>query len=548
MAQRKPSDAPKTPKRPPVDAVTLSWIETESDWAAVAEGCWFDPVAAERVIFFFEHWLTHSKGQFAKEKFLLEPWQKRFLSRLYGWKKAGGKRRFTQFYLEVPKKNGKSTLISGMVLYAIFEEWVAEVYIGAVDRGQASIIFDEAARMVKASKPLAKRLKVIPSKKLIVYKKTDSKIAAMSADAPSKDGVSASFSVFDETHRHKNPDLHEVMENAGAAREQPLLGDITTAGDDLESLCGQLHLQALAIIRGEDLRTDFLAVIYAADPEDDIDDPATWMKANPSMPNVLKLDEFREKLAQAKKTIRGLNLFKRLRLNIWTSLASGWLDVKLWDARRKRIAPEWFEGRKCYAALDLSSRKDLTCLALLFPYGLLGRKVHLVPYFFMPEESVEGRVATDKVPYDRWAAEGFILLTPGNATDHEAIRLKLQDLAEVHEIERVGVDPWNAQHLSNLLAEDGFEVVGVGQSIKTLSEPSKDFEVRILGKTITHDGNPVMSMCVENTVVVADSNENFKPCKRRSTKRIDGVVAAIMGLYLHNFNKPKAKPKLGFFG
>lgn len=523
-------------------------METESDWVAVAEGCWFDQAAADHVCEFFERYLSHSKGQFAKKKFTLAPWQRRFLSRLYGWKTAEGLRRFKQFYLEIPKKNGKSTLISGMVLYAIFEEAVAEVYIGAVDRGQASIIFDEAARMVRASKALAKRLKIIKSKKLIIYSKTDSKIAAMSADAPSKDGVSSSFSVFDETHRHKNRSLHEVMEEAGAAREQPLLGDITTAGDNLDSLCGDLHKTARAVIRGEDTRTDFLGVIYAASPEDDLDDEATWLKANPSMPDVLKVEDFRRKWHEAKKTPRGKKLFMRLRLGIWTSSDSGWIDVKDWDACQLKTPPGFLAGRKCFVACDLSSRKDLTCVMLCFPYGKRGEKLHLVPYFFMPEETLDARTALDKVPYDRWAAEGFIELGPGNSTDHEAIRLKLHELAEAHEFERLGVDPWNCQHLNNLLVEDGFEVAGIAQTIKIMSDPSKDFEARVLDGQITHDGNPVLRSCIENTVVKTDANENFKPCKKASTKRIDGTVAAVMSLYLANLNTPKKKPKVGFFG
>lgn len=538
MAQRKP-------RNPADDPALKPWIRTAADLVAIAEGCWFDPTAAARVCSFFETFLCHSKGQFAEARFLLEPWQRDFLSRLYGWKRADGTRRFREAYLEVPKKNGKSTLLSGIVLYAIFEEPAAEVYLGAVDRSQAGIIFDEAARMVKASKTLRKRLRVLKSKRTIVYDKLDSKIVAMSADAPSKDGVSSSCTVLDETHRHKKRDLYEVMLYAGEARSQPLLINITTAGYDRESLCWELHEKAAAIIKGDGLNVEFLGVIYAADLEkDDLDDPATWLKANPSMPAVLSIENFRKAHAEAKKIRRKWLAFLRLRLNIWTSSECGWISAESWTPLAVNLPPDFLAHRKCYVALDLSSRKDLTVLMLLFPYGK--RKVHLVPIFFMPEDSVEPRSVIDKVPYDKWIAEGWMIPTPGAATDHESIRLKLKELAPIYRIQKVGVDPWNAQHLFNLLEEDGFDVVGIGQGFKSLSEPSKDFEARILEKTLSHDGNPVMTMCVENAVVETDAAENIKPSKKKSTKRIDGVVAAVMTLFLHNFNKPKPKPKVSF--
>lgn len=543
-----PSKRPARHARPKIDPVTARWIFTRSDQVAAEEGCYFDQASADAVCDFFERFLCHSKGQFAAAKFALEPWQRKFLSQLYGWKRRDGTRRFREAYLEVPKKNGKSTLLSGLVLYAIFEEAAAEVYLGAVDRAQASIIFDEAARMIRASPVLTKHLKIIRSKKTITFEATDSKIVAMSADAPSKDGVSSSLTALDETHRHKNSDLYDVMKFAGAARAEPLLINITTAGHDRRSLCWQLHERALSVIKGTAVDVEFLATIFAADPvadKDKLGDPATWMKANPSMPAVLSLEDFRKAYEEAKRLPRTWNAFLRLRLNIWTSSDVGWIPVEKWTPLKKALPPGFLKGRKCFGALDLSSRKDLTALALLFPYGR--GKVHLVPYFFIPEETLEERMRTDKTPYDQWIRDGWLHTTPGSSIDHETIRKKVLELAGDHDLTQLALDSWGIQQLFNQLDGDGLDMVGVRQGYQSLSNPSKDFEARILDGKISHDGNPVMEWCVENCAVEMDGAENIKPSKKKSTKRIDGVVAAVMTLFLLDIHKPKPKPKVGMY-
>lgn len=505
-------------------------IRLPSDKLALAEGCYFDAEAADRVRDFIEAFCKHSAGRFAGEPFILEPWQRDFLRTLYGWKRADGTRRFREFYVEVPKKNGKSTLLAGMALYALFEEPGAEVYLGAVDRSQASIIFDECARMVKASPALSKHLEIIESKKRIVFHARNAKLEAMSADAPAKDGRSSSFTILDELHRFKSAALYDVMKYAGAARDEPLLGIITTAGHDRKSICYEQHERALAVIKGTVEDVELLPLIYAADPEkDDLDDPRTWRKANPSMGRVLKEEDFAKAHKEAKLLPRLWAAFLRLRLNVWTEQVTRWIPLEKWDALKDDASTWDLAGAECFAALDLSSTTDLNSLSLLFPIdgGFLLRK-----YFFVPKESAEKRALHDKVPYPQWIKQGHIVETEGDATDHDAIRLFLGELATHHEIKKLGIDPWNAQQLANQLLQDGFEVEFIRQGYGSLSGPSKDFERMVLSGTIRHDGNPCMRWCVGNVAIEQDAAGNIKPSKRRSAEKIDGVVSTVMTVAL----------------
>jgi phage terminase large subunit-like protein len=546
-ASPSPRPSPKPKPRPKPDP-RLGPIHLPSDAAALELGYSFDPVAADHVCDFIEAFCCHSTGRFAGQPFLLEPWQRDFLRSLYGWKRPDGTRRFREAYLEVPKKNGKSTLLAAMALYGLFEEPGAEVYPGAVDRAQAGIIFNECAKMVRASPALSKHLEIVESKKRIVFAARNAFLSAMSADVPNKDGLNSSLTILDELHRFASPALYDVMKYAGAARAEPILAIITTAGHDRKSICYELHERALAAIAGtaEGGDIEFLAVVYAAGEGDDHDDPATWAKANPSMGQVLKEDDFAKAHKEAKLLPRLWAAFLRLRLNVWTEQVTRWIPLDRWDALAED-ASTWDLGKaKCYAALDLSSTTDLTSLSLFFP-GKAGEKARTLTYFFIPKETAEARARADKVPYLEWIRKGHMIPTEGDATDHDAIRLRLGELAGRHKIVQVGIDPWNAQQLAAQLAQDGFDVVFIRQGFGSLSGPSKAFERLVLAGELAHDGNPCLRWCVANVAVEQDAAGNIKPSKRRSPERIDGVVSTVMATGLASIDKPKPKAWATFF-
>jgi phage terminase large subunit-like protein len=508
------------------------WVRVPADLEAIRQGYYFDEEAAEHVCGFFSRFLRHTTTRkWAGRPFELQPWQRDYLSRLYGWKRADGTRRFRESYLEVPKKNGKSSMVSGLCLYGMFEEPGAEVYQGASNRKQSGIVYREAARMVAASPDLKDLLRVLPSKNTISFAAGNARLKALSADADSEDGANSSLTVLDEVHRFGNRRLYDVMQYAGAARDQPLLVSITTAGTDRHSLCWELHERARAIIEGSTEDLEFLGVIYGCDPEkDDLDDPRIWRKANPSLGVIISEADFSKEYAQAKRIPGRLNNFLRLRLGIWTEQATRWLSTELWDQAADPVGLDWWKGQEAYAALDISSVSDLAALTL---YADAGDHCRIASFFFLPEETVERRSEVDGVPYVRWIQEGHAIETPGNATDHEAIRRKLNDLVEQGvSITRVGMDPWNAAHLANLLADDGFQVEMIRQGYATLSGPAKELERRLLAGKIRHDGNPCMRWCVGNVATETDAAGNIKPSKAKSTERIDGVASLVMVLCL----------------
>jgi phage terminase large subunit-like protein len=387
--------------------------------------------------------------------------------------------------------------------------------------------------MVRASPALSKHLVIVESKKRIICLKRNAKLVAMSADAPNKDGVNASMVILDELHRFSSPALYDVMKYAGSARSQPLFVSITTAGHDRKTICFELHERARAAIAGtaDGGDVEFLPVIYAADPEkDDLDDPKTWHKANPSMGKVLKVEDFRKAHKEAKLLPRLWAAFLRLRLNIWTEQITRWIPLDRWDALADDPDLWDLEGAECYAALDLSSTTDLTSLSLTFPVN--ESEFLTKTYFFVPAETAEQRAIHDKVPYPLWAKQGHLILTEGNATDHDAIRLFLGDLATKYQITKVGLDPWNAQQLANQLMQDGFEVAFIRQGFASLSGPSKDFERHVLSGSIRHDGNICLRWCVGNATVEQDASGNIKPSKKKSAERIDGLLSTVMTIAL----------------
>lgn len=508
------------------------WIRGPIDELALEEGCYFDPPSGDRVIKFLELGCRQSKGEWAGKPLELIPWQRDFISRLYGWRRADGTRRYRTFYLEIPKKNGKSTLLSGLALYHLIadEEPGAEVYTNAYDLSQARIIFDEAANMVRSSPQLSKRLEVISSAKRIIHGATSSKFLALSADVPSKDGVSSSFTIFDELHRQKTSAMWDIFEFAGAARRQPLMGAITTAGYDRNSICYRQHSYTKKVNadRAEDMVRDtaHLGVIYGATIQDDWTDPEVWKRVNPSMGYTLKLEDFGAEVAKAKESPLKLNNFLRLRLNIWTNAAERFIAREKWDACGKApVDRESLQGGVCYGGLDLASTTDLAALVLVFPdfegrYDVLCR-------FWAPEEGAARREELDRVPYLTWAREGFLTLTPGDVIDYDFIRAEINDLAAQHSIKKLFADPYNATQLGLQLQGDGIPLEMLRQGFLSLSPPTKELERLVIGGRIRHGNHPVLNWCADNAVAAVDPAGNVKLSKQKSTEKIDGMAALV---------------------
>ena len=501
-------------------------IQNASDHLALSQGYHFDEAQGLRPIEFIERFCRQSKGRWAGKPLTLMEWQRSFILRLFGWRAPDGKRRFRTAYLEVAKKNGKSTMISALVIYLLLgdHEGAPEVYLNAVDREQASIVFDEAARMVGGSPLLSRRLEVIKSKKRITDPIGHGKIQANSADAPSKDGVNASASIFDELHRFKTRELWDVFEYAGISREQPLKIVISTAGEEEEGPWFEQREYSEKVNEGVFPDLAHLGVICRALPADDLDNPETWRKANPSMGVTISEDDFQKDLAKARNNPAELGNFLRLRLNIVARGEGKFIELSDWDA-----CDGWYELEEdapYYLGLDLSDRNDLT--ALIGIRGDFERGFNVGCRFWLPRENIAKLERQHQVPYRIWADQGHIELTDGNTIDYEYVKAQILEIASRRNLIKLFTDPYNAKKLAeDLLNNEGLPVEYHRQGYLSLSDPTKTLHELIMARKIRHAGHPVLRWHASNAVVRKDPAGNIKLDKEKSRRKIDGMAALV---------------------
>jgi len=497
-----------------------------------AENSVYSKEAADFVVMFIEQ-LSHTKGRWAGKKFQLLPWQEQIIRDVFGILKPDGKRQFTTAYIEIPKKNGKSELAAAIALYLLFGdgEPSAEVYGAAADRQQASIVFDVARQMVVQSPALSKRSKVLTANKRICNHANNGFYQVLSAEVGTKHGLNVSGLVLDEVHVQPNRKLYDVLtKGSGDAREQPLYFLITTAGTDTNSICYELHQKALDIIEGRKIDPTFYPVIYGADDADDWTDPEVWKKANPSLGHTISIDKVETACESAKQNPGEENSFRQLRLNQWVKQAVRWMPMDKWDACAFPVDEEELEGRVCYGGLDLSSTTDITAFVLVFPPLDEEDRYIILPYFWIPEETVDLRVKRDHVPYDVWEKQGLIQTTEGNVVHYGFIEKFIERLGERFNIREIAFDRWGAVQMVQNLEGMGFTVVPFGQGFKDMSPPTKELMKLTLEKRLAHGGNPVLRWMMDNIFIRTDPAGNIKADKQKSTEKIDGAIATIMAL------------------
>lgn len=492
----------------------------------------YDKVKADRAVTFINN-LSHTKGKWAGKRFDLLPWQEQIVRDLFGIVKEDGNRQFLTAYIEIPKKNGKSELAAAIALYLLYadNEASAEVYGAACDRNQASIVFDVAKQMVQMSRPLEKRSKIMGATKRIVNYSNAGFYQVLSAETGTKHGLNVSGLVFDEIHAQPNRHLYDVLtKGSGDAREQPLFFIITTAGTDRNSICYELHTKALDILNGRKKDTSFYPVVYGLSDEDDWNDEANWRRANPSLGHTIGIDRVREAYQQALDNPAEENVFKQLRLNMWTSSSIAWIPEHVYAKGNDPIQYENLKGRSCYAGLDLSSTSDITAFVLVFPPRFEEENYIVLPYFWLPEDTLELRCRRDHVLYDVWERQGYIKTTEGNVVHYGFIEKFIEDLSEIYHIKEIAYDRWNATQMVQNLEGMGLTMVPFGQGYKDMSPPSKELYKLMMEGKIQHGGHPVLKWMGQNVVMRQDPAGNIKPDKEKSVEKIDGIVALIMGL------------------
>ena len=498
----------------------------------MAEDSHYDKAAADYAVRFIEC-LAHTKGTWAGKPFELIDWQERIIRDLFGVIKPNGYRQFNTAYIEIPKKNGKSELAAAVALLLTCGdgEERAEVYGCAADRQQAAIVFDVAADMVRMCPALNKRVKILTSQKRIVYVPTNSFYQVLSAEAYSKHGFNIHGVVFDELHTQPNRKLFDVMtKGSGDARMQPLYFLITTAGTDTNSICYEQHQKAQDILEGRKIDKTFYPVIYGAPDDADWTAPEVWKNSNPSLGETIGMDKVEAACESAKQNPGEENAFRQLRLNQWVKQTVRWMPMHKWDACKVDFDESLLEGRVCYGGLDLSSTTDITSFVLVFPPTDEDDHYYILPYFWLPEETLDLRVRRDHVPYDLWQRQGFLMTTEGNVVHYGFIENFIDELGTRFNIREIAFDRWGAVQMSQNLEGLGFTLVQFGQGYRDMSPPTKELMKLTLEQKIAHNGHPVLRWNMDNIFIKRDPAGNIKPDKEKSTEKIDGTVATIMAL------------------
>lgn len=522
------------------ELVRLACQRHIDDLARVAEVAFpyrFDLEAAEFGIQAFELFV-HWKGRWAGQPVVLEPWQCFVVGSVFGWlRKQDGLRRFRKVYEEVARKNGKSLKAAGVgLILAFFDgEPAAEVYAAATKKDQAKIVWGDAAKIVQKRPAMKRHIKVWRSSSTLECSANDSVFRPLGADSDTQDGLNIHGGIVDELHKHRNSDMLDVLETGTGARSQPLIWIITTAGQGQESVWWHERKLAVDTLRGLFQNPELFVFIATLDEGDDWRDRSVWVKANPNLGVSVSLEDMERKARVAEYSAIHRAAFQRLHLNMPISGVSTWLDLERWDACGTRAPEAELEGRDAYGGLDLSSKKDLTAFGLVVPDPESPGDYDLVLRLWMPEESIRARADEDRVPYDVWAAEGWITPTPGNVIDYAFVEEEIRQVAEKFSLEELAFDPYAATQTSTRLGDEGLTMVSFRQGFLSMSEPTKEFEKLVLSRRLRHDRNPVLRWMAANCAVAMDAAGNVKPCKkttkkRDATARIDGIVAAIMAV------------------
>ena len=481
--------------------------------------------------------LKHTTGEWYGKPFHLMPWQEQIIRDIFGIVDADGYRQFRTAYVEVGKKNGKSELAAAVALYLLFAdgEAGAEVYSCAADINQASIVFNTAKAMVEQCGDLNRLSKLIPSTKRILFKHTNSFYRVLSSETKSKQGFNVSGLIFDELFAQQTRELFDTMTKyTGDARRQPLYFLITTAGRDKTSICYEIHCKAKAVMDGSKIDPSFYPAVFGIEEGDDWEDERVWRRVNPSIGVTIPFETVQAAYEQAKQNPAEEMHFRQFRLNEWCNADIRWMPMDKWDACGEAFDEEDYEGRDCYCGLDLSSTGDLTSLVLVFPPGSGEIKYTVLPYYWLPEDVIDLRTRRDHVPYQVWKKMGVFNTTEGNVVDYDYIVAFIAKLSERFRIREIAYDRYGAEKirrdLEELGAEHGFVVFPFGQGFLSMSPPSKDFYQFVMEGRIRHGRHPVLDWNMANVIVDQDAAGNIKPNKKKSTEKIDGVVAMIMGL------------------
>lgn len=527
--------------------VVTNYPQTKKEWddliqlipgydpCEAAGDCYFDYKEAERRMFFFTHGCTFVEGKMAGKPLELLPWLQAILVNLFAWKRPDSNRRYRELMAYMPRGNSKTTTAAAIVLsvMSLDGEAAAQCCSSAATREQARLCFKVVTQMINNSEYLKSQYKIWQHNITL----GDSSYRAVASDAGALHGGSSHLVINDELHAHKNEEVTEALMTSTLKRQQPIIAHLTTADFDRPSICNQKYDYACKVRDGYIDDRAFLPAIYEASQDDDWEDPKTWEKANPNWA-VMDHEYFHRECERAKVDPAYRNTFKRLHLNLKTSSNVSAFDMTCWDNCDDRNAVKDVKEFPCYAALDVSSKSDLTSFTVVVPeYSdeteqITIESLDVFSWFWVPEEAVSRRSREKSLfaTYSGWAEAGDLFIQPGQRINQDDVRQFINDLRDDGwNFQSVAYDPWNAEAIRQGLEADGFEMVEFTQTIKHFSEPFKDLVSLVADGKVRHGNQPVMRWNASNTVAYTDPNGNIRPDKKNSIDKIDGVVSLIMG-------------------
>lgn len=507
--------------------------ETDSEYE-------YDSKKANHAIEFIENYCKHSKGKWGGKPVILELWQKAMIAATFGFvHKIDGTRKYREVLLVVARKNGKSTIGSaiGLYLQVADGEPGAEVYAVATKKDQAKLVWLEAKRMVKKSPVLLKRIKPLVGELLAEF--NDSTFKPLGSDSDTLDGLNVHGATMDEIHAWKDQNLYDVIVDGTSARDNPLIFIITTAGTVRECVYDLKYEEAEMVLNGYgDIEgyTDehFLPIIYELDKREEWTDPNCWIKANPGLGTIKKIDQLEGKVNKAKANPKLVKNLVCKDFNIRETVGEAWLTFEELNNTQQFYLKE-LKPRYGIGGTDLSKTTDLTAAKVIFMVPN-DEHIYVLQMYWIPEDLLEQREKEDNIPYKIWYERGLLRTTPGNKVHPKYVTEWFKEIRDKYDIylPYIGYDAWSADYwveeMQDVFGRDVMEEVRQGKF--TLSLPMENLGADLKKKLVVYNNNPIDKWCLSNTSVEYDKNGNMQPCKMSNQrKRIDGT-AALLNCYV----------------
>lgn len=477
--------------------------------------------------------IKHFTGEHAGKPFVLQPWQKFIVANIVGfYNKGTDERRFTESYIQISRKNGKSGLAAALCLYFLVAdgEGGAQVIMAANSKDQVKLSgWPLCSGYAKSIDPKGKNLKCY--RDYITFDKTQSMLKVIASDESKLDGFNASFALLDEYHAAKTTGVKDVIRSSMAMRKNPHLCTITTAGFDKTLPCYSFRSYCVEILHGTKQNESIFAAIYELDEDDDWSDEVNWIKCTPNIDITAQRKFIRSEVLMAKTNPSAENGVKVKTLNMWTDSSEVWIPEHHLLKNSSDIDIKDFRESQCYIGIDLAAVSDLTAISILI---VKEDKYYFKTHYYLPQSALTEKA--QKEMYKVWKNMELLTITPGNVTDYDYILKDILALRNDLNIAGIYYDQWNSTSFVINCTSEGLPMYPYSQSIGNFNKPTRELERLILSDKIVLDNNEITRFCFRNVILKSDFNNNVKPVKYQDNNKIDGVIAMLMSLagYMSN--------------